>query len=185
MKYNYREELKKDIAESFNEYCAYEDTECIAKIADGEDVFDDVFEYMWIDDSVTGNASGSYTCNTWKAEEYLCHNMDLLGYALFEFGCENVDALEKGAEWCDVTIRCHLLGEVLGEFLEEFAEHCSVVINGETFYIGQELYWYIEGSYEPYTVIRVNDEVAVVVRDDTDHTMVVDTWNASEFERRF
>lgn len=28
---------------------------------------------LWTCDSVTGNASGSYYCNTWKAEEALAH----------------------------------------------------------------------------------------------------------------
>lgn len=36
-----------------------------------------------------------------------------------EFGCEDVNAIEEGAEWCDVTIRCYLLGEVLREVLDE------------------------------------------------------------------
>lgn len=35
-------------------------------------------EVLWAEDSVTGNASGSYWCNAWKAEEALCHNWGLL-----------------------------------------------------------------------------------------------------------
>lgn len=77
---------------------------------------------MWVDDSVTGNASGSYTFNTYKAEEYICHNLDLLEEAMSEFGCEDVNALEKGAEWCDVTIRCYLLSDILMEVLENIFE---------------------------------------------------------------
>lgn len=69
-------------------------------------------------DSVTGNASGSYTFNTWTAEEYLCHNWELLGEALTEFGCD-MSYLEKGAEACDVTIRCYLLGQAISEVLDE------------------------------------------------------------------
>ena len=37
---------------------------------------------LWTCDSVTGNASGSYYCNAWKAEEALAHNWDLLGQAI-------------------------------------------------------------------------------------------------------
>ena len=69
-------------------------------------------------DSVTGNASGSYTFNTWTAEEYLCHNWELLREALTEFGCD-MSYLEKGAEACDVTIRCYLLGQAISEVLDE------------------------------------------------------------------
>lgn len=77
---------------------------------------------LWVCDSVTGNASGSYTFNAWQAEENLCHNLDLLGEALEEFG-SGADYLAKnGAEACDVTIRCYLLGSAIAEVLEEFAE---------------------------------------------------------------
>ena len=65
---------------------------------------------LWIEDSVTGNASGSYTFSTWQAEEYLAHNWEVLEEALAEFG-NTENPIEKGAEWCDVTIRCYLLGQ--------------------------------------------------------------------------
>lgn len=44
-------------------------------------------EELWTYDSVTGNASGSYFCNAWKAEEAICHNLDLLEEVAEEFGC--------------------------------------------------------------------------------------------------
>ena len=69
-------------------------------------------------DSVTGNASGSYTFNAWKAEEYLCHNWDLLAEAIEEFG-GNTDILRAGAKSCDVTIRCYLLGQCIAAALDE------------------------------------------------------------------
>lgn len=69
-------------------------------------------------DSVTGNASGSYTFSTWQAEENLCHNFELLTEALTEFCCD-LSYLEKGAEACDVTIRCYLLGQAISEVLDE------------------------------------------------------------------
>ena len=43
-----------------------------------------------------------------------------------EFGCE-VDLLEKGAEWADVTIRCYLLGQAIGEVLDEMEEELEEV----------------------------------------------------------
>lgn len=67
--------------------------------------------------SVTGNASGSYTFNTWKAEEYLCHNLNLLAEANEEFG-SNSDILSDGAEVCDVIIRCYLLSRAINKPLQ-------------------------------------------------------------------
>ena len=105
--YNYYESVKEDI----KEYLRNTDER------DEQTLYDEMF----LDDSVTGNGSGSYTFSTYQAEENLCHNMDLLQEALEEFGC-GIDYLEKGAEACDVTIRCYLLGQLLGEALEEIKE---------------------------------------------------------------
>ena len=76
---------------------------------------------LFIADRVTGNASGSYTFSAWRAEEYLAHNWDLLAGALDEFG-GNTDILRQGAEACDVTIRCYLLGQAISEVLDELEE---------------------------------------------------------------
>jgi hypothetical protein len=73
---------------------------------------------LWTVDSVTGNASGSYYCNAWRAEEALAHNWDVLEEALAEFGQDGVNVIEKGAEWADVTIRCYLLGQAIAEALD-------------------------------------------------------------------
>ena len=81
--------------------------------------FDELYDELWTADSVTGNASGSYYCNAYKAEEALAGSWELLAEALENFGCENVNILEKGAEYCDVTIRCYLLSECLVEALED------------------------------------------------------------------
>lgn len=105
--YNYYESVKEDI----KEYLRNTDER------DEQTLYDEMF----IDDSVTGNGSGSYTFNTYEAEENLCHNMDLLSEALEAFGC-STDYLEKGAEACDVTIRCYLLGQLLSEALKEIEE---------------------------------------------------------------
>lgn len=73
---------------------------------------------LWTVDSVTGNASGSYYCNAWRAEEALAHNWDVLEEALAEFDQDGVNVIEKGAEWADVTIRCYLLGQAIAEALD-------------------------------------------------------------------
>lgn len=84
-----------------------------------EEVEERLNEDLFCEDSVTGNASGSYTFNTWQAEENLCHNMDLLAEACKEFGSDAVKLLEKGAEACDVTIRCYLLGQAISAVLDD------------------------------------------------------------------
>ena len=113
--YNYLENIKEDVKE-------YIDNEINLKdFSDREELEEKLNDTLWTEDSVTGNASGSYYCNSWKAEEALAHNWDLLAEAMKEFGCE-VDLLEKGAEWADVTIRCYLLGQAISEVLDEMEE---------------------------------------------------------------
>ena len=80
---------------------------------------------LWTADSVTGNASGSYYCNAWRAEEALSHNWDLLAEALTEFGQDGTDVLKQGAEAMDVTIRCYLLGQAIAEALDELEEELA------------------------------------------------------------
>ncbi len=80
---------------------------------------DTLEEELWTADSVTGNGSGSYTFNTYKAEENLAHNWDEIEKVASEFGFEPVikSGYEYGAEWWDVTIRCYYLSECLSEIL--------------------------------------------------------------------
>ena len=119
-KYNYLEAVTADaktaILENMNDW----------SFSDREELEEKLNDTLWTEDSVTGNASGSYYCNAWKAEEALAHNWDLLAEAMEEFGCE-VDLLEKGAEWADVTIRCYLLGQAIGEVLDEMEEELEEV----------------------------------------------------------
>lgn len=118
-KYDYYEAVLTDV----KDWMAYE-VEYIkeAGCADREDLEEWLHDTLWTTDGVTGNGSGSYTFNTWTAEENLCHNLDLLGEALAEFGCNISYLEEKGAEACDVTIRCYLLSGAISEALDELEE---------------------------------------------------------------
>ena len=111
-KYNYLEQVTSDakeaILERMNEW-DFSDRDELEQVAN---------DTLWTDDSVTGNASGSYYCNAWEAEEALCHNWDLLADAMEDFGGDN-DILDQGAEACDVTIRCYLLGQAISAALDE------------------------------------------------------------------
>lgn len=84
-----------------------------------EEIEEQLNEDLFCEDSVTGNASGSYTFSAWQAEENLCHNLDLLAEACDEFGCDAGKMLGDGAEACDVTIRCYLLEQAISAALDE------------------------------------------------------------------
>lgn len=105
-KYDYLSAVKSDVREYIENNVNFHD------YSDLDEMKEDLNEKLFVEDSVTGNASGSYTFNTWKAEEYLCHNLDLLAEANEEFG-GSLDILSDGAEMCDVTIRCYLLGQAI------------------------------------------------------------------------
>ena len=126
-KYDYLSAVKESVKSWINdndEWKADYEDECGKWLRDDnrDDIEEDLNDRLFIDDSVTGNGSGSYTFNTWQAEENLCHNLDLLGEALTEFCCEPNYITEKGAEACDVTIRCYLLGQAISEVLNEMLE---------------------------------------------------------------
>lgn len=113
-KYNYKQAVMDDI----RDYILQNDIHVTASNRDEweEKLNDELFTA----DSVTGNGSGSYTFNTWKAEEYLCHNMDLLRDAYIEF--DKGLLFPDSAEEADVTIRCYLLSGCLSEVLDEMEE---------------------------------------------------------------
>lgn len=121
--YDYREAVKSDILDYIEEnYTAEEIRE---ELADRDEWEQRLNDDLWICDSVTGYASGSYYCNAWRAEEALAHNWDLLNDTLLEFGCTDCNPIEKGAEWCDVSIRCYLLGECICAALDELEEEAD------------------------------------------------------------
>lgn len=123
MKYDYLKEMIKDIKRAIFDYFTKEEIKNAFKSLDARDkLYDKLYDDLWSDDLVTGNASGSYTFSAYKAEEFLCHNLELLGEALEYFKESKSDALEKGAEFCDVTIRCYLLGSAINEALDELEE---------------------------------------------------------------
>lgn len=105
-KYDYLSAVESDVREYIENNVNFHD------YSDLDEMKEDLNEKLFVEDSVTGNASGSYTFNTWKAEEYLCHNLDLLAEANEAFGGSS-DILSDGAEMCDVTIRCYLLGQAI------------------------------------------------------------------------
>ena len=101
---NYLEENVLDDPKSFDEI-------------DNLDV-DQLNDKLWNEDSVTGNASGSYTMNTLEAERNLVGNYDLLCEALTEFGEEDKTIIDFDPETADVTIRCYLLSQAIDDAID-------------------------------------------------------------------
>ena len=118
--YNYLENVtndaKQEILENLNDW----------NFANRDELEEVANDNLWVDDSVTGNASGSYTCNAWEAEENLCHNMDELEEACNEFGQDMGEAVRQGAEYCDVTIRCYLLSQAISAAIDELEEEGKI-----------------------------------------------------------
>ena len=118
MEYNYRETVRDDVIEQVKD--GYKENSLRIYKEEGREALEEYLnDELWVDDQVTGNASGSYTFNTWEAEENLCHNMSLLEEACDEFGQDVREAVKRGAEYCDVTIRCYLLGGAISETIDE------------------------------------------------------------------
>ena len=115
-RYNYLEAVTADVLEYIKNEVSLSD------YGSREELEEALNDELWTVDSVTGNASGSYYCNAWRAEEALSHNWDLLAEALEEFGQDGTDILKQGAEAMDVTIRCYLLGQAIAEALDELEE---------------------------------------------------------------
>ena len=123
MMYNYLEAMKSDIMDyirndvNTNEFASREELE--------ESLNND----LWNTDSVTGNASGSYHCNSNKSMECVLDNMDLLEEMCGEFGIDNETIgkkfLEGAWEWMDVSIRCYLLGQAISEALDDMEDELT------------------------------------------------------------
>lgn len=105
-KYNYYSAIRADIERYLDEN----------EIELNEDTFEDVYDELWDEDSVTGNGSGSYWMSTWDAEEALCHNFDTLIEAMDDLGYTGDTAISD-PEGADVLIRCYMLRDVLSDLL--------------------------------------------------------------------
>lgn len=123
MSYNYLENMKKDIEQAINDnYLS--DIEDVKEGTDSLDyLVDRLNDSLWTDDSVTGNASGSYTFCRATAKEYVQDNMDLVQEMASEFGIDKATIGEKFLddewEWFDVSIRCYLLNQAIWDTLKE------------------------------------------------------------------
>ena len=121
MAYDYREAMREDVKAWLADNFEYlEDS--VDDTTDREAVAEFLNDMLWAEDSVTGNASGSYTFDRAQAKEYVDDNMELAVTACREFDCitKFADAITDGDyEFLDVTIRCYLLGEAIEAVIDE------------------------------------------------------------------
>ena len=113
--YDYYEEVLQAVKEAAEDSYTPEMLEPV----DLDDYAEKLNQALWVDDGVTGNASGSYFCNAYKAEEALAGNWGLAAEALEEFGCDSINPFERGAEWVDCFIRCYLLNQCIADYIEQ------------------------------------------------------------------
>lgn len=131
--YNYLvniiEDAKSAILENYTEEEIRENLESHSRQHFEERLHDE----LWTNDSVTGNGSGSYTFNTYQAEENLAHNHDLLEECAAEFGIEPIisTSWKHGAEWWDCLIRCYLLPQAISAALDEIEADLDEVADND------------------------------------------------------
>lgn len=124
--YNYLEAMVEDIRNYLTE-CNDWDIDDLLHFR--SDVEEKLHDDLWTEDSVTGNASGSYTFNRNLAKEYVLENIDLLHDAVIDFCIDYSEIGEKfvNEEWeyFDVTIRCNLLPQAISQALDEIEEELA------------------------------------------------------------
>ena len=121
--YNYIEAVTADVIDFIrNEVNAadYENREALSEFLNDE---------LWTCDSVTGNASGSYTFNAYKAKEYVFSDPDTVSEGLREF-CVDAETiaekfLNQNWEYFDVTARCYVLGHAIESALNSIESELS------------------------------------------------------------
>lgn len=120
MSYSYREAVKEDI----KNYLIDNQIKWSADTRD--DVEQDLNDDLWAEDSVTGNGSGYYDDAAYDHIHGDYDAMDLVRECVSDFGIEAETIAEKFLEedwsYWDVTIRCYLLGQEIGEAMDEIEQ---------------------------------------------------------------
>ena len=101
---------------------------------DRDDFTEKLNDDLWIDDAVTGNASGSYTFSSYKARCYVLEDIETVIEAVREFCCgmDAAEILQKvfNEEWeyFDVTARCYVLGQAIENALDKLDSDTADII---------------------------------------------------------
>lgn len=120
MAYNYLEAMVDDIKDYIDENINLDEFE------DRQELEEKLNDDLWVEDSVTGNGSGSYTFDRHKSYENVQGDPDAMDYirdlvSEFDVDAETVAEkfLDEDYEYWDVSIRCYLLGQAIGEALDQ------------------------------------------------------------------
>lgn len=123
MFYDYLEAVKDDV----KEYIRNEVN--VGDYSDRDEMGERLYDTLFCEDSVTGNASGSYTFNSHKAKEYIEGDPEAYYYIrelVSEYGMDAETVADKflNEEWeyWDVSIRCYLLYQAVDKALEELED---------------------------------------------------------------
>ena len=118
--YDYKEAVKHDILEYIHDELDLKAFEDLSELKNN------LQDELWNNNSITGNASRSYTFNSEQAEEYVYNNTDLLLDAIREFDVDSETVgekfIQKNWEYFDVTIRCYVLSSCINDALEEIKD---------------------------------------------------------------
>ena len=130
--YNYLEAVIADVKEWIEYNMDLEHDIITGQFEDRDEIEEYLNDTLFIDDSVTGNASGSYTFNREEAKNYVLADIDTVREALQEFGTDAGTIAEKFLdedwEYFDVTARCYILGQAIAEVLDELEEDIEAAI---------------------------------------------------------
>lgn len=118
--YSYKESVKKDIREWMDN-----NRDLWVSENDEDRAYEIISDAIWMADSVTGNASGSYTFNRWQARQYFFEDKTTDDYIeqMINDGfitSESIGSSIALSNWeeIDVCIRCWLCSECLYDILD-------------------------------------------------------------------
>ena len=121
--YDYLEAVKDDVKEYI------ENEVNVGDYSDRDEMGEQLYDTLFCEDSVTGNASGSYTFNRYKAKEYIESDPEAYTYIrepVSEYGINAETVADKFLnedwEYWDVSIRCYLLYQAVDKALEELED---------------------------------------------------------------
>lgn len=116
--YDYYKAVKKDVLKYIEENVDME-------ITDFDELENQLADDLWAEDSVTGNASGSYTFSRAEAQEYIEDNKDLVREMCDEFDCKQKimkNWFDDDYESIDVSLRCYVLASAINAAIKELRE---------------------------------------------------------------
>lgn len=153
--FSYSEDVKNSVIEFIqNEIDKVEFLDCIKN----QNFYDCYYDDLFNDDSITGNLSGSYYCNTQKAKEACLSDIDTIEDAVNE---SFIDMNKHFGEWkyIDVSTRCYILSSVMAEIENDVNEFYDNTIDAIVEFINETenpKSYFIPSNYSDYHKVLGN-----------------------------